>query len=66
MEQVAIVGIDLAKRSFQRHGAGADGSVAVRRKLSREKLLDFLASQPRCVIAMEGYAGAHQWGREIG
>ena len=33
MEQVTIVGIDLAKRSFQLHGAGADGSVAFRRKL---------------------------------
>ena len=53
MEQVTIVGIDLAKRSFQLHGAGADGSIAFRRKLSREKLLDFLASQPRCVVAME-------------
>ena len=66
MEQVTIVGIDLAKRSFQLHGAGADGSIAFRRKLSREKLLDFLGSQPCCVVAMEACAGAHQWGREIG
>ena len=66
MEQATIVGIDLAKRSFQLHGAGADGSVVFRRKLSRERLLDFLASQPRCVVAMEACAGAHQWGREIG
>ena len=29
------------------------------------RLLDFLASQPRCVVAMEACAGAHQWGREI-
>ena len=28
MEQVDIIGIDLAKRSFQLHGARADGSVA--------------------------------------
>ncbi len=66
MEQVTIVGIDLAKRSFQLHGAGADGSVAFRRKLSRGRLLDFLASQPRCVVAMGACTGAHQWGREIG
>ena len=25
MEEVTIIGIDLAKRSFQVHGAGADG-----------------------------------------
>ena len=28
MEEVSIIGIDLAKRSFQLHGAKADGSVA--------------------------------------
>ncbi len=28
MEEVSIIGIDLAKRSFQVHGAKADGSVA--------------------------------------
>ena len=36
MEQVNIIGIDLAKRSFHLHGARADGSVAFRRKVSRE------------------------------
>ena len=46
MEEVSIIGIDLAKRSFQVHGTKADGSVAYRRKLSRGKLLSFLAAQP--------------------
>ena len=66
MEEVSIIGIDLAKRSFQVHGARADGSVAYRRKLSRGKLLSFLASQPRSTVAMEACASAHYWGREIG
>ena len=66
MSEVSIIGIDLAKRSFQLHGARADGSVAFRRKLSRGKVLAFLASQPRCVVAMEACASAHYWGREIG
>ena len=65
MEEVSIIGIDLAKRSFQVHGARADGSVAYRRKLSRGKLLSFLASQPPCTVAMEACASAHYWGREI-
>lgn len=34
MEEVTIVGLDLAKRVFQIHGANADGGVAFRRKLS--------------------------------
>ena len=66
MEQVHMIGIDLAKNSFQLHGARADGSVAFRKKLSRSKLLDFVAAQPRCTVAMEACGGAHHWGREIG
>ncbi len=65
MEEVIIIAIDLAKNSFQVHGARGDGSVAYRKKLSRGKLLSFLASQPRCVVAMEACAGAHYWAREI-
>jgi transposase len=57
MKEASIIGLDLAKRSFQAHGALADGSVAFRRKLTREKVLGFLAEQPRCVVAM-GPAGA--------
>ena len=41
MEQVEIMGIDLAKRSFQLHGARADGSVAFRRKVSRRSCCTF-------------------------
>ena len=64
MEQASIIGIDLAKHSFQIHCAAADGSVLLRKKLSRRKLPSFLASQPRCVVAMEACASAHYWGRE--
>ena len=63
MEQATIIGIDLAKRSFQVHGARPDGSVAFRKKLSRAKVLDFVASQPRCVVAMEACASSHHWAR---
>ena len=66
MEQVHMIGIDLAKQSFQLHGALADGSVAFRKKLGRAKMLGFLASQPRCLVAMEACGSAHYWGREIG
>ena len=65
MDEVSIIGIDLAKRSFQLHGARADGSVMFRKTLRRGKVLAFLASQPRCVVAMEACASAHYRGREI-
>lgn len=66
MKEVSIVGLDLAKRVFQAHGAGTDGSVVFRRKLSRGQVLVFFAGLPRCVVAMEACATAHYWAREIG
>ena len=65
-ERVCIIGIVLAKQSFQLHWARPDGSVAFRKKLTRGRVLGFLASQPRCLVAMEACASAHYWGREIG
>ena len=66
MEQVTIVGLDLAKRVFQVHGATADGGIAIRKKLSRGQVLTFFADLPPCVVAMEACATAHYWAREIG
>lgn len=66
MKKVSIVGLDLAKRVFQVHAAGADGSVVLRRKLSRGQVLAFFAELPRCIVAMEACATAHYWAREIG
>jgi transposase len=66
MEKVSIIGLDLAKRSLQAHGARADGGVAFRKTLSRDKVLAFLAEHPRCVVAMEACGSAHHWGRAIG
>ena len=65
MAEATIIGIDLAKRSFQLHGAAADGSVVFRKKLSRMQLLAFLAQQPACTVAMEACATSHGWGREV-
>ena len=63
MSEVSIIGIDLAKNSFQVHGAGSNGSVAFRRKLTRAKVLPYLAAQPDRLVAMEACAGAHHWSR---
>jgi transposase len=47
------------------HGANATGHVLFRKRITRAKLLGFLAAQARCVVAMEACAGAHYWAREI-
>lgn len=65
MSEGTIIGIDVAKRVFQGHGARDDGSVAVRKNLSRGQVLAFFAEQPRCVVAMEACATAQGWGREL-
>jgi transposase len=58
--------VDAPQRHLQAHGAGADGSVVFRRKLSRAQLLKFMGQQPPCIVAMEACASAHHWGRAIG
>jgi transposase len=65
MEEVSIVGIDLAKQVLQVHGAAADGRVLFRKKLSRLQFAKFMASLPACVVAMEACGTAHYWGREL-
>ena len=66
MNEVSIIGLDLAKKAFQAHGAWTDGSVVFRRKLSGAQSLKFPGEQPTCVVAMEACASAHHWGRAIG
>jgi transposase len=65
VEQLNIIGLDLAKNVFQAHGMRADGSVAFRKKIARVKLQSFFASVPKCLVAMEACASAHHWARQI-
>jgi transposase len=59
MDEVSIIGLDLAKRVFQAHGMCSKGSTLFRKKLTRSQLLEFLAKQPGCIVAMEACASAH-------
>jgi len=52
MEQATTIGLDIAKHVFQLHGADAAGHVLFRKRITRVKLLGFLAAQTRCVVAM--------------
>ena len=66
MDQASTIGLDIAKRGFQAHGADAAGHVVFRKRLTRGKLLEFFAALARCTVAMEACGGAHHWAREIG
>ena len=65
MGEISIIGLDIAKQVFHAHGADAKGATVFSRRITRQKLIGFFASQPRCVVAMEACAGAHHWGREL-
>ena len=47
------IGIDLAKNFFQVHAIEREGEPAVRRKLSRGKVLAFFAQAAPCRVGME-------------
>jgi len=62
-DTVAVLGIDLAKNSFQLHGVDSDGEVVLTKKLSRAKLTRFIAQLPVCLIGIEACSGANYWQR---
>ncbi len=65
MNEVSIIGLDIAKHVFHAHGADATGREVFSRRTGRGKLLDFFAAQPRCLVALEACGGAHHWAREL-
>lgn len=65
MEEVTTIGLDLAKRVFQVHGADAKGRPVLQKKLRREDVLSVFAKLPPCIVGMEACASSHYWAREI-
>jgi transposase len=65
MSQVSTIGLDIAKHVFHVHGADERGVAVLSRRLSRGKVLEFFAGQPRCVVALEACGGAHHWARQL-
>jgi transposase len=61
--EVKVLGIDLAKQSFQIHGVDANGQVVVRKKVNRKQLSTLIARLPHCLIGMEACGGSHYWNR---
>ena len=48
-----MIGVDLAKRVFQLHGATVTGHVMFRKKLTREQFLRFMADHPACTVVFK-------------
>ena len=43
--EITTIGLDIAKRVFQAHGADATGKAVLRRKLQRAEVLTFFGGQ---------------------
>jgi transposase len=65
LSAVSTVGLDLAKPVFPVHGVDASGRVVVAKAMRRNKLLEFFASLPACVVGLEASGSAHHWAREL-
>lgn len=64
MNKHNVIGIDLAKTSFQIHKASSSGKVLGRLKITRSKMPSFLGSLPRSTVFMEACPTANYWARK--
>jgi len=60
---VSVLGIDIAKNTFQLHGADSAGNSVLRKRLPRNKLAAFVANLPQCKVVMESCGSANYWAR---
>lgn len=65
MNEMTIVGVDLAKHVFHAVGCDSRGKEVFRKTLRRPQVRAFFANQPVSLIGLEACAGAHYWAREL-
>ena len=62
---ISVLGIDIAKLTFELYGVDSQGRKVISKRLSRHKLLAYIALLPPCLIGMEACGGAHYWARQF-
>jgi len=65
MGEVSTIGLDIAKSVFQIHGISGDGTVVIRKRVTRAKVLEFFSVLPPCLIGIEACPTAHHWSRQL-
>src|SRR6267154_5057388 len=65
MGEVSTIGMDIAKSVFQVHGVDAAGSITIRKRIGRAKVLEYFGELPPCLVGIEACPSAHHWGREL-
>ena len=53
MGEISTIGLDIAKSVFQVHGVDEAGSVVIRKRVSRAKMLEYFGGLPRCLVGIE-------------
>jgi hypothetical protein len=53
MGNITTIGLDLAKNVFQVHAVDEAGSVVMRKRLRRGRVLAFFAGIPSCLVGLE-------------
>jgi transposase len=67
VDEISVIGIDLAKNVFQLAALSPSGAVVWDKRLKRQAFKRFMSEQaPRCTVGMEACGGAHYWGRWLG
>ena len=65
MNNVTLLGIDLAKDVFQLHGVNEHGKKILGKKVSRTELPKFIAQLRPCKVVMEACGSANYWSRKF-
>jgi transposase len=65
VNEIATLGIDLAKSVFQLHGVNERGNVVLRKQVRRAQLLGVVAQIGPCLIGMEACGSSQYWRREL-
>ena len=63
--EITTIGVDLAKNVFQVHGMDEHGKTVVRKRLSRDKFLEFFVNLSPCLVAMEACGSSNYWARRL-
>ena len=62
---IKTLGIDLAKNIFQLHGTNSAGKQVLSKRLSRERLIEFMSNCTPCLVGIEACSGADYWARTL-
>ncbi len=60
---INVLGIDIAKNTFQLHGTDVAGKAVLKKRLPRNELAAYVANLPQCIVVMESCGGANYWAR---